>query len=272
MDNNLLKQLVENERAAMETDFLAPVFYSTVKVRILGIVQEFKIKPANYRGFGIFRPTKYGEARFVRDANIGEKQQYLDLFPSLTFVVASQERKTGLLFIDDGRFKIKGEVPIALTEDIQLFDVIKVRFDGATFWYDRHDGSARVANDLREKLAHKYPERQPIPPAYLEVYKVAIADKQKEFLASTEGRIKSHVNRADAKLIGYKERGEGYSIDYEVNGQRYTSTVDKNLRVVTAGICLTDHVTNKKHDSDFDLQSLVSVIKEGQKKHKIVRW
>lgn len=269
MNNNLLKQLVEQEREAMEKDFLAPVFYSTVKVRICGVIHEFKIKPATYRGFGIFRPINYKEARYVRDANIGEKQQYLENFPALTFVVCSQERKTALLFIDDGRFKIKGEVPIALAEDIQLFDVIKVRFDGATFWYERHDGSTRVANELRLRIDEKNPS---IPPAYAEVYKVILADREKEYLASTEGRIKSQVNRADAKLVGYKERGEGFSIEFEVNGEKFTSTVDKNLRVVTAGICLTDHKTNKKHDSDFDLQSLVSVIKEGQRKHKIVHW
>jgi hypothetical protein len=269
MDNKLLEKLVEQERDAMEKDFLAPVFYSTVKVRICGVIHEFKIKPATYRGFGIFRPLNYKEARYVRDANIGEKQAYLERFPALTFVVCSQERKTAILFIDDGRFKIKGEVPIALLEDAQLFDVIKVRFDGATFWYERHDGSTRVADELRLRINEKNPT---IPPAYSEVYKIILADREKEFLASTEGRIKSHVNRADGKFLGYKERPDGYSIDYEVNGHKFTSTVDKNLRVVSAGICLTDHETGIKHDSDFDLQSLVTVIREGQNTRQIVRW
>lgn len=274
MDFNTLSRLIDSERDFLRREFLAPVISTNVKVRMAGVVQEYKISPNTYRGFGVFKPSSYTEARFVRNANIAERQQYLDLFPRLTFIVSSVERKTGMLFIKDGRFIMEGEIPIQFLDNVEVFDIIHVRFDGSYFWFDRKLVK-RDSQVVREQFNRKEPKIK-IKSEYQPVYELASRERDKremeEYLATAEGRIKSHLNRADANLVGYRENAEGFRVEYEVNGERYTSTLNKDLRVVSAGICLTDHRTGTRHDTNFDLQSLVTVIREGQNRGLIHRW
>lgn len=246
---------------------MAPVIDGSVKVRIDGIVSTFLIRPASYRGYGVFAPIDRKYARFVRDATIVEQGAYLGLFPRLTMVVTSQERKTGLLFIDDGRFKIEGEVPIRFLDNAQTFNIVYVRFDGTNFWYD--SPAPMLGLDTPRKLRELLPIYKgstPIPSKYVEAFKIAVKERDEATMASTEGRIRTAVERAGGKYREHVERADNFSVTYEVDGEQYTSTIDKNLRVVTAGICLSGH------DRTFDLQSLMSVIREGQNKELIYRF
>jgi hypothetical protein len=55
------------------------------------------------------------------------------------------------------------------------------------------------------------------------------------------------------------ERPDVYTVTYEVDGQRHVSAVSKkDLSVHLDGICLSGE------DENFDLQSLVGVIREAQ--------
>jgi hypothetical protein len=64
----------------------------------------------------------------------------------------------------------------------------------------------------------------------------------------------------------YQDRGDTYTVEYLVEGNRYTSVVDKrDLTVRAAGICLNGG------DRSFDLTSLVHVIREGENRDRIVR-
>jgi hypothetical protein len=67
-------------------------------------------------------------------------------------------------------------------------------------------------------------------------------------------------------LIEYLERGDSYRVTYRVDGQRFTSSVNKeDLSVQIAGICLSGE------DREFDLASLVGVLREGEQGHGLVR-
>jgi hypothetical protein len=77
--------------------------------------------------------------------------------------------------------------------------------------------------------------------------------------------LEQAVTHAGGKLVSYHERSDGYKVTYEVDGRQFTSHVSKDpsYSIITAGICLNGH------DSEFDLASLVCVLREGQHRNLI---
>jgi len=51
-------------------------------------------------------------------------------------------------------------------------------------------------------------------------------------------------------------------VKFRLNRERYECVCDKNLRIIDAGVCLTDHDTGEKGDTLLTLESLPSVILE----------
>lgn len=263
MNQSLLNKLIEEERSFQQSEFIAPVFSNQVNVRVAGIIQQLSVAPIN--NFGVFK-VNGKSAIFVRNTTLSEKIRYLQALPRLIFIISSIERGSGLLFINDGRFKIVGEVPIKLLDNVQLFDIIDVRFDGFNFIYERQNRNVGGihCNVIRQYLTENKSTKL-VSSKFQEAYTIAITDKKAKILETVEGRLTAYTERANAKLVGYRERNDGYSVEFTVDGERYTSTVNKNFRVVSAGICLSGY------DANFDLQSLVTVIREGQNRNLIHR-
>jgi hypothetical protein len=161
-----------------------------------------------------------------------------------------------------------------------MFDVVKCRFDGTTFWFQGIDENwnPKMPLFLRENLAKLVePEKVDCPgltTAERESYNLAFwpafeadcelhKDRQEE-------RIKKALTHAGAVYRSYIERGATYTVEYTVKdkkGREFThrSVVDKDtLGVQSAGICLAGH------DREFDLTSLIGVIKEGHNKNHVV--
>ena len=79
-------------------------------------------------------------------------------------------------------------------------------------------------------------------------------------------RLRDNLSHAGARLVDYLERTDSFRVTYLVDGQQYTSSVDKrDLTVQSAGICLDGT------DRNFDLASLVGVLREGQRGDEIYR-
>jgi hypothetical protein len=275
-----------NKLAAAEKDFSASQLFSPVlkgkpiRVRIEGIVVTLDVvKPKNFEGWGVFSPITMKTARFIREPNMAEKQEYFKLFPALRLILCrnTDNQWYGVSAHQaDSRFKIHGLVPVQLAQEVQLFDAVKVRFDGANIWFEEVDSRAspKTAIYLRESLVKLLDPKklelsgltQEERDAYLMAYGPALAADEEARRDKNEDRIKDALTRAGAKYQSYIERKDSYTIEYTIDGHKHRSVVNKDtLAVESAGICLAGT------DRNFDLQSLVGVIRQGQNRGGVVR-
>jgi hypothetical protein len=278
----IFEKLAEAERGFMQQEFLAPVVEGgVVQVRIAGVINRLKVTPRSFRGFGVFRSTSASEAILVREASLAQRRQYLALLPASRFILFREVK--GQWFgtaahQGDARFFVEGVVPLKLCAEVQLFDVVRARFDGRNFWFEAVDPSHDFARSryLREQLAlNTAPNLLSRSGLTLEertAYESHFA-KDEDRTAERDGsiendgsefadgdarwRLRKALSHAGADLIDLMERSDGFRVRYRVDGQMHTSSVNKNdLSVQVAGICLSGE------DHKFDLASLVGVLRE----------
>jgi len=289
---DLLNQFAAQEEKFLEGEFLAPtISCGKVRVRIGGVVCQIAIAPREFRGWGVFRPVSFKEAKLVREASLLERRKYLDLFPAIALIVCHKQRNRWLgcsARKGDGRVHLDGLAPIQLAAEVQTFDGISVRYDGSLFWFDEVDTRQNMSSAvyLREELEKRtepklvakkgltaeqraayelcYWElmRPPVDPAMEREGEPLIVGQ----IDPVHARLRENLSHAGAELIDYLERVDGYRVRYSVQGQTYTSSVNKeDLTVQVAGICLSGE------DEKFDLASLVGVLREGDDDFGIVR-
>ena len=274
-------KLAAAEQQFRASEFLAPIVKpGEAAVRVAGVVNRFRISPADFIGFGVFKPTSATEASLLRQAKLAEQRAYLQLFPLVRLVLCKRTESGWLAATahrGDGRFRIDGLVPVQLVEEAQQFDIIRARFDGGNFWFESLEASRDPATAawLRAELHKKTPpdrldrsgltpeERQVYALVYLEL--IGPAEKAagdstaaNEPIADTpRERLRVALQHAGADLVDYLEHRDGYRVTYQVAGQRHVSSVRKDdLTVQVAGICLSGE------DQRFDLASLVGVLRE----------
>jgi hypothetical protein len=90
-----------------------------------------------------------------------------------------------------------------------------------------------------------------------------------------EAAAREALRVSGAELLDVRQsynRGE-MVVQYRFQQRRLECTVEKTtLRVIDAGVCLTDHDTGEKGDTFFTLESLPGVIGEAMKLGKLVVW
>jgi hypothetical protein len=275
-----LKRLAAAEERFLTSEFLSPVIRGRhVLVRIAGVICALRIQPADFEGWGVFRPVSHSDATLVRHAKLAERQRYLELFPLVRLILADRYEERWLALPAhraDSRFQIEGMITVQLVEEAQLFDVIEARFDGMQFWFADADSrwDPAMASYLRRELGVLTPpekvhrsgltseEREAYALNYWPRYEATEEARQ----SREERRLRGALEHAGAELKHYVERHDVYTVTYEVDGQRHVSAVaKKDLSVQVAGICLSGE------DQNFDLQSLVGVIRESQGDGGLVR-
>jgi hypothetical protein len=264
------------EQHFLAGEFLAPACRGgLVQVRLAGVVCRLNIHPADFEGFGVFRPRSYKEAELVRPARLAERRRYLELFPLVRLVLAVRhggEWWALLAHRADSRFQMDGPVPVRLVEEALAFEVIESRFDGAHFWYAGPDAGWDPARGAYLRQA----QEQEVEPAALSrpgltgeeraAYALAFQATEKARRLKEEGLLREALAHAGADLKEWREREDVYAVTFEVGGERHVSVVSKkDLAVQVAGICLSGQ------DEAFDLNSLVGVIREAQDGGGIVR-
>ena len=271
--NNLLSKLTTEEQNFLNTRFLSPVIAKqSIQVRINNIILKLYTRPNDYTGWGIFKPLNFKTARFLTKPSRLDIYKYLQLFPTVRFILCHQQGVWyGIQANPDNRFTFKGQVPIYLTEEVQQFQTIIASFDGSQCWFDSVDMSRlRVANDLRHSLS-KLQKPEDLKISNLSKYELFaynntyMYELKRRELSKTD-LMKQALERGGARYLSHIERQNTYTVEFNVDGQNHRSVVNKNtLQVQSAGICLSGG------DANFDLQSLVGVIKEGEDRRLIYR-
>lgn len=265
------------ERAFASSEFIVPVVRGRkIRVRIAGVVLSMAIEPSGFEGWGVFKVKDHGHAVFVRHPKMSERESYLKLYPRHRLVLTAKRNDQwfGISAGSDRRLLVTGDVPIRLLEGVQLFDTVITRFDGDGFWFESRDRTrSQVADRLRAALTESPPIEilaiDGITPVERLIYEAArsarLSEIAEESRDKTEDRIRSALMHAGAVLQGYRDVGDSYTVEYMVDGNKHTSIVRHDLSVHSAGICLSGG------DSAFDLTSLVSVIRDGVNRRRIVR-
>jgi hypothetical protein len=275
-----LDRLAAAEEHAFAGEFLAPMIRGgMVQIRIAGVVCRLEVKPEDFEGWGVFRPTSPNTAELVRPARLAERRRYLDLLPLLRMIVCHREGSQWLAIPAhraDTRFRIEGLVPVRLVEDAQLFEVLLTRFDGAQCWFEGSDPRCDpgTASYLRDVLGRMVDPGQLSRPgltaeeraAYVVNYAPRLQAELEARRDRVEERLRAALAHAGAELRDYQQRDDVYRITYEVDGRRHVSVVaQRDLSVQVAGICLSGQ------DRHFDLQSLVGVLREAEGGGGVVR-
>jgi len=272
--SDAFERLAAAEQEFLECEFLAPALSrQKIGVRIDGVVCDLAIEPSDFEGWGIFRPTSHSTAQLVRVASLADRKRYLELFPQVILILCQRVESQWFAMSahrGDSRFQIDGMVPIWHVEEGQQFEVVLARFDGSQFWFDGDDPrrdpgtAAYLRASLKEAVEPDEIQRQGLTLEQRMAYAVNYYRQQKaveqEQADRIEDQLRKALQHAGADFVDYLERSDGFRVTFTINGQRHVSSVSKqDLSVQVAGICLSGR------DRHFDLNSLVGVIREGQR-------
>lgn len=275
---NPLDKLISEEKKFFDSEFVSPVVSnSPVGVSIDGVIFYMKILPNRYRGWGIFKPINARNARFVREASVRERQAFVGNLPKLSLMITDVEAKMGTIAINDGRFSLSANVPIYLMEDCSIFDVVNVAYNGRIFIYVEHNRrfSPALIRKLREYLNNNVKVENfddniglttDIKSAYETVLERKLAAIREQEKLSFDSQLHNTAANRGASVVNYVKRGASYTVEYRVNGRTYHTVIDENMQVENAGFCVSGR------DRDFDFGSLISILKEGQRRGVIYNY
>lgn len=287
---DLIEKFGKTSNTLHERVFVCPIYQNRwVATRIDKIVYRFKV-PRLASGWYRFQPVTQNKAKKIGEADLMEIERYLRIFDKFRLIMIRREGDLvfGIPF-KGNKFGFKNTqiFPVFLTLDEMAldFDEMLCRFDGANIWYEQVPMSNDPARSeyLRDALSNKKKPtdinfqglRFEDKIAYGIRYQLMFEEEERlkkveeaRLLQNTQYRLKRAVEHGGGVFVGYTERGSNFSVTYNVDGETYTSTIakDRNLTVLSAGFCLSGG------DKDFDLSSLMSVIREGQNKDLIYRW
>lgn len=269
---SLIRKLADAESRLSATTFVAPcVAGGRVHARVDGLVKRFSVHPADFAGWGVFRPAGDDVASLEEVADLPLVGRYLRLLPALRMILVRKiSDRTWLATCQNEsdarqRFGSPAPVRLHLVDGGAPFDPVLCRFDGAAWWFEDLDRRAdpTVAPALRTRLARLVPpEALRVPGmtpemrgAYEITYGIEQEALERKRRRSPDYRLGEALRRFGGELEDFTDRGEWWVVEWRTrDGRRHTSAIDKDLTVRGAGVCLSGR------ERDFDLQSLVGVM------------
>jgi hypothetical protein len=305
--SKLLDRLASAENEFLRREFLAPALRGgVVRVRIAGVSCRIRIKPADFEGWGVFRPTSHTDASLLRPASLAERRRYLELFPLFRLIVCRRAGNTwfgSAASFGDSRIQIEGMAPLLLAEEVQLFDRVCARYDGWQFWFEeadmRHDpgSSAYLRAALADQAAPDSLRRPGLTAEERAAYELNYWQMVRPEGSGGDGgdesnpgprgrrqgkqgrpgnepqesdivrrRLRESLSHAGAQLIDYLERADSFRVRYSIGGRQYTSSVNKQDLTVQVA-----GICLSGEDQKFDLGSLVGVLREGDQHGEVLR-
>jgi hypothetical protein len=296
---DLIEAMGRQERQITDRVIVSPVFNNCeIVTKLSGLLHTFLIRPTE-PGWHKFKPIDLKRADCIGQADFFEITEYLKLLPKIRITLVFRQGMVyyGVPSKNNGRgFKSSDLVPVLLPGDTATdFSTCLCRFDGMNVWFQSVDVACDLyrVDFLSASLTKQaLPESLRCPGLTLEeriAYSIrfkmdeaecearAEAEKREQEEKSRAERlrreqqrdksIKGDVEFAGGKFVKNVERMDHFSVTYEVDGNVYTSVVSKEptRQILSAGICLSGT------DKEYDLKTLVSVIREGQNRDLIHR-
>ncbi len=278
-----IDRMGEKEEMITEREIISPIFYNReIVTRVEGLVYRLKI-PRTDPGWYSFKVIDSNRARVKKPADLDQIQRYLKYLPKVRIILTFRKKNEFYGVPMKGNnwgFNISDLLPVLLFDDTaEEFAKCICGYDGENLWYDSVDMSADMirTNYLRESLKKlRTPERIKHSGLTIEekiAYSIKYKLDKKILEESKKTKIQRDVEFAGGKFVKSQERSDHLFVTYKVDGQQFSSVISKDPKhqVITAGICLTDNNTGREYDKDFDLKSLISVIREGQGSGQIAR-
>lgn len=273
----LLSVLAAKEGELRGTRFIAPcVRGGEVVVRGGGLLYAFTPEPGEFEGWGVFEPVDDTTAQLVEEVGprlIGEYlKPLMQIRLRLAYRIEGQTWAAYPVSEAEARQRLgtREARQVHLTSEGAQFEQIVARWDGAACWFEEVDRRADPVNAerLREALRHKTlpahlgwdgctPEMRG---CYVQAEQQRKGFQQTLQQPSDEQRLREALAFGGGHLVGFHDCGDCWEVEWAVHagGGTRTSLIEKgDLTVRNAGICLDDR------DSDFDLQSLVKVVEDG---------
>jgi len=241
--------------------FVAPVPEAdTVRLFTLdnGIPYWFTVRNAE-PGWWELSPYADDKARLTRKANPSEFFPYLSQLPRYYVVALFRLSEHTWLCVpfnsaDAHQRGWKDAEPRPLhliRHSVSPLDVVSARMMSSTLLYEDIDMRIqRVPPNTTDSKRAEWIIRQHRLKQEEEERKRALEEQK----LTTEGRMKYQLGLAGAELMDWSERGEGLSVTWHRNGRTYNMTVNRNLTIASAGICLDST------DSTHDLATIVSTM------------
>lgn len=265
----IVSNLIEQEKQLPGTLFVAPHLNNgKVRLRVDGIVYEFLARDCP-TGWSIMKVGEKGQASFVDKASPKMIRNYLGLLPRLRMIAIDQFQEkwwsVSALIDKNQKIQIDGPVPFHLSERCSPFDTIYCRFDGTLIWFDSIDRrrdpqiAGYLRNSLHENLKPDALSYSGLMPQEKLVYRMLYLQKNGlEKAADERTSLNEALTHAGARLQSFWTNSEGNrTVRFMLDGkERVVEIESSSLSVVSAGICLSGA------DSDFDLTSLVGVLRE----------
>lgn len=272
---DLIKQIGEKEKNVQE--FISPIFFNEfVTTKIESIDYKFKITQ-KIPGWYQVKPINTSTAQTIRKAELNEIDSYLKCLKKIRLILVMKKNNVYLSIPEKSNnlnLDINQIIPILLFDDYVFdFDKIIGRFDGINFWFHQIDPSNDISKStyLRDNLNKLTdPKNIKYPGLTIEekiAYTLRLSIDKKNVIDKKKISLKYDVEYAGGQFINFIEKKDYFTVTFIVDGQKYTSNVSKNEHhsIITAGICLSGE------DSKYDLKSLITVMREGQKDGKIYR-
>ncbi len=200
---------------------------------------------------GLDRLARIRAGRVYRNGPLIYKNQEMPLGPEDAVLCAYFDNKADVADIKnvtpalDAAFRM---------ETFQRAEVIRRRAEPEAF---RIAEEARIAKEARRaelvaKLGDGAGRREMALHDFATAARAALAVGGAEYL--------------DHRVI---RRGE-WAVKYRLDGARYECTCDARLRIISSGVCLTDHETGISGDTWLTLESISGVILEARRLRKLV--
>jgi len=260
---DLISELAEEAKNLPEV--LAPVISGHGVVAVIDRhPYKFRLNASN-TGWFVLRPINSRAAEISREAHPHEIMEYLKALPRLQCIscrrLATESWLVYPFNVGDANQRFSMEFPRPthlVNENIEPFQAITCRVMGVHLLYDRISSAWSSDASFQERLGKEISsEDVKFPfPELRTVYEILLADVRERKKKTKEGRIEDAITYLGAELISFTERGEDYVVRWKDGGATRQATVSKELRLLSAGICLNDR------EREQTLTSTVAVLRE----------